>query len=202
MKLDIVDQLNPEILALLNSKNIFVLDSAMHEDACQDLMMDFDNHQHKKTQIASEFGTISFDELNISATPGFEKWHHLLLDHAQYYEELYKKTLNIPQYSWPTSHGFEQFRMKRYGNNDYDRFDPHVDVRDYASARRFLVFFWYLNDVEKGGETSFYFSDHEIRIKPKAGRLLMFPPMWTYPHAGLKPESGPKYIVGGYLSYV
>ena len=26
-------------------------------------------------------------------------------------------------------------------------FDTHVDVQDHASARRFLSFMWYLNDV-------------------------------------------------------
>jgi hypothetical protein len=202
MKIHLVDQLNNETSALLNSNNVVVIDNALHEDACKDLVMDFDRHQHKKTNIVSDFGAISFEELNLSVTPGFEKWHNLLIDHGQYYEEIYKSTLKVPEYSWPASHGFEQFRMKRYDNNDYDRFDPHVDVRDYASARRFLVFFWYLNDVEESGETAFYFGDREIRVKPKAGRLIMFPPMWTHAHAGLRPISGPKYIAGGYLHYV
>ena len=75
---------------------------------------------------------------------------------------------------------------------------------NHDSARRFLVYFWYLNDVEVGGETAFQWnsaSETNSVIKPVAGRLLMFPHMWTYPHAGLKPISGPKYIIGGYLHY-
>ena len=29
----------------------------------------------------------------------------------------------------------------------------------------------------------------------------MFPPFWTNPHAGLKPTSGPKYVMMSYLHY-
>ena len=85
-----------------------------------------------------------------------------------------------------------------------DEFKFHVDVQDYASARRFLVYFWYLNTVEEGGETCFQLNrQHEIEVKvqPQTGRLLMFPPMWTHPHVALPPISGPKYIMSAYLHY-
>ena len=41
---------------------------------------------------------------------------------------------------------------------------------------------------------------HEVKCKK--GTMLMFPPMWTHLHAGLKPIDKPKYIVGSYLHYV
>ena len=89
--------------------------------------------------------------------------------------------------------------MKKYMPNNIDEFKEHVDVGDYASARRFLVFFLYLDDNE-AGETSF--TNYDIKVKPKAGRLLMFPPTWTYLHTGHKPKDKPKYIIGSYLHYV
>ena len=70
---------------------------------------------------------------------------------------------------------------------------------DHDSARRFLVLFFYLNDVEEGGET--YFQDIDFTVQPKEGRLLIFPPTWMFPHAGLKPVSNDKYIAGTYLHY-
>ena len=57
----------------------------------------------------------------------------------------------------------------------------------------------YLNDND-GGETTF--ADYNIRVKPEAGKALMFPPLWTYQHTGEKPKNKPKYIVGTYLHYV
>ena len=114
---------------------------------------------------------------------------------------------SLPQVkNWrPETYGYESIRIKRYLNNDYDRFDNHVDVRDYDTARRFLAFFIYLTDVEIGGETRFdmhkpgTFIPYEIQ--PKRGRLLMFPPTWTYPHTGLKPISGKKYLLHSYCHY-
>ena len=65
-------------------------------------------------------------------------------------------------------------------------------------AKRFLVFFLYLNDNE-GGLTSF--PEYDTMIQPKAGTLLMFPPLWTHKHIGHKPIKKPKYIIGSYLHY-
>ena len=41
------------------------------------------------------------------------------------------------------------------------------------------------------------------KIKPKAGRMCMFPPMWTHLHSGnVVMGTKPKYIIGSYLHYV
>jgi hypothetical protein len=56
---------------------------------------------------------------------------------------------------------------------------------------------WYLNDVESGGNTVF----GDVIITPKKGTLVMFPPLWMYPHRGEPPLSGPKYIMSAYLHY-
>ena len=63
-----------------------------------------------------------------------------------------------------------------------------------------------VNDVEVGGETKFlslYKPGTYIpfTVTPKRGRLLMFPPMWSWYHAGLKPESGKKYLIHSYCHY-
>ena len=102
-------------------------------------------------------------------------------------------------HQWPQKFGFEQIRFKKYEVNNADEFKEHVDVMDYASAKRFLVFFLYLKD-NKGGHTSF--PEYDLKVEPKAGRLLMFPPLWTYKHIGHKPIEEPKYIIGSYLHYV
>ena len=100
---------------------------------------------------------------------------------------------------FPEEYAFEEYRIKKYENNGYDQFKDHVDVQDYPSARRFLVGFLYLNDVEEGGET--HFSKLNYSVKPKRGRIVIFPPTWQYTHSGLLPISSNKYIVGTYLHY-
>lgn len=114
----------------------------------------------------------------------------------------YQRRCCIHPGDWPTQVGFEKFRIRRYDENT-GKYGRHVDVGDHASARRFLAFFFYLNDVAEGGETVFFGNDdaEEMVIKPKRGTLVMFPPLWTLPHAGKTPISGPKYMVGSYLHY-
>jgi hypothetical protein len=109
----------------------------------------------------------------------------------QYYKFIDKRC-------FPEKHAFEQFRIKKYQNNNEDRFDTHVDVTDYESARRFLSFFWYLNTVDEGGETEF----DDLTIKPRMGNMVVFPPLWMFPHRGNKPISGDKYLLSTYLHYV
>ena len=98
---------------------------------------------------------------------------------------------------FPMNYAYEEFRIKKYNNDGQDAFDIHVDVMDHPSSKRFLSFFWYLNDVEDGGETVFW----DYKIKPKAGTLVIFPPMWMFPHSGREPISGPKYLLSTYLHY-
>ena len=100
---------------------------------------------------------------------------------------------------WPLRYSYESMRLKKYSPNDKDEFQNHVDVKDYTTARRFLVFFLYLDDNEKG-QTSF--SQYGFKSPCKKGSLLVFPPLWPWLHAGDKPINKPKYIVGSYLHYV
>ena len=69
----------------------------------------------------------------------------------------------------------------------------HIDGGSHEFSQRQLVAVWYLNDVEgPGGETEFSFQD--LKIKPEAGKLLLFPPFWTHEHRGVTLKQGVKYI--------
>ena len=101
---------------------------------------------------------------------------------------------------FPQEFTLEEARMKRYLNDDYEQFGWHVDVGDKQSSSRYLVMFTYLNDVEEGGETEFL-SNGEFTVKPKCGRMVVFPPSFMFPHRGKKPISNSKYILSTYLHY-
>tara|TARA_R100001129_G_scaffold28552_1_gene19119 strand:+ start:1313 stop:1909 length:597 start_codon:yes stop_codon:yes gene_type:complete len=62
---------------------------------------------------------------------------------------------------------------------------------------RAFVYIIYLNDVEEGGETEFlHFSK---RIKPKKGRIVIWPAGFPYVHRGNSPLLGEKYILTSWL---
>lgn len=89
-------------------------------------------------------------------------------------------------------------RMKRYCPGGDEGFQLHFDALGEV-ANRYLVFLWYLNDVEVGGETAF--PKLGVEVGARAGRLLVFPPYWMYQHVGIAPMSGDKYILSTYLLF-
>ena len=189
-------------------KYIKVYDDVIDADSCKMLIEKFeDSHEHFLT-VHEEDGDerISFKQIVLVDHKEWESVQKGMLEVFQDYIIHYKVDCNIVTKQWPETYGYEAIRIKRYLANDYDRFDPHVDVLNYETARRFLTFFIYLNDVEEGGETQFM-NLHKpgtyipYTVQPKQGRLLMFPPTWQYYHAGLKPISGKKYLLHSYCHY-
>ena len=72
----------------------------------------------------------------------------------------------------------------------------HNDFGIFRNGVRLATYIWYLNDVDKGGETEFI--DGTL-IKPEQGKLVLFPAYWNYHHQGRPPISNTKYIVTGWL---
>lgn len=69
----------------------------------------------------------------------------------------------------------------------------HIDGGSHEFSYRQLVVIWYLNDVPgPGGETEFLFQG--LKVRPEAGKMVLFPPFWTHEHRGVTLEKGVKYI--------
>ena len=67
----------------------------------------------------------------------------------------------------------------------------------FEMQARAFVFSIYLNDVKEGGETEFlHFSQ---RVKPKKGRIVIWPAGFPYLHRGNPPLSGKKYILTSWM---
>ena len=79
-----------------------------------------------------------------------------------------------------------------------EKFQTHFDSINEV-CDRYLVFLWYLNDVEAGGET--WFPGLHTGVAPRTGRLLMFPPYWMYAHQGKASPAQDKYILSTYLRF-
>ena len=189
---------------------IVTYENSLSSSICDELISFFENNIEQHQTIINN-GSPNFTQINL--TKNIEEIpviHNKLIQNVfKYRDEYYKYfhrdvfpdseefRINVYRDVFPNSHAFEGFRIKRYNTGGEDRFDTHVDVQDYTSARRFLSFFWYLNDVEEGGETEF----DELIIKPKKGTLVIFPPLWMFPHKGNPPISGPKYLLNTYLHY-
>lgn len=90
------------------------------------------------------------------------------------------------------------FQLQKYTKHT-GKFIYHHDFSvDYHRFRhRAIVYLWYLNTVDEGGETEFLGGKYSV--KPESGKLIMFPATWTYPHMGKMPISQDKYIITGWF---
>lgn len=182
-------------------KYIRVYDDVLPETLCKNAIKMFE--ERTDLEDWDRDGRPNFKQWNLTAyleENSDGDWgliHNAFIESANKYVHQYMEDCECRQF-FPVKSTIEQFRIKKYRAGTDDRFDRHVDVGDYASARRFLVLFWYLNDVTEGGGTQF----DTMTVLPKRGRLLIFPPTWTYPHSGLPTVSNDKYIAGTYCHYV
>lgn len=89
------------------------------------------------------------------------------------------------------------FQIQRYLPGGDDGFDWHADRINLATADRVLALVLYLNTVAEAGETEFLVQ--KLRVQPRAGAALWFPPSFEYLHRGNTPRGGPKYVVTTFL---
>jgi hypothetical protein len=174
---------------------IHIHENALDKDTCQSLIDVFESNQDKQERFDRN-RTPNFTQFNLTQYSSENKeLHNLVISKTLEYKKKYYEF--IDERCFPKENAFEQFRIKRYKNDGNDAFDAHVDVVDYSTSRRFLSFFWYLNTVEEGGETVF----SDVTIKPETGKLVVFPPLWMFPHQGNPPISNEKYLLSTYLHY-
>ena len=180
---------------------IKVYDNVLDHDTCKSWIEHFESSD-KKEKL--------YDD-------GYPNWHHLWVDYdyptedidkkveeyrIKYFSDIAKNYLHLTGYDhYPymdrIMYYLERWKIKRYNPGLDEKFETHIDSLTNSSTERFLTYIFYLNDVEEGGETVF----DSIKIQPKEGRLIVFPPMWMFPHAGNVPISNTKYIMSTYLRY-
>lgn len=64
---------------------------------------------------------------------------------------------------------------------------------------RVLLFMFFLNDVEEGGQTEFFYQGR--KVEAKAGRMVIAPAGFTHTHKGHVARSGDKYIATSWILY-
>ncbi len=100
---------------------------------------------------------------------------------------------------------YGELNVQRYLQNQGGYFHWHSELcpgrsdPDCDQLHRMLFFMYYLNDVDKGGHTEFFYQ--KKKIKPAAGRLVIAPAGFTHTHRGNMPNSGDKYIVTSWILF-
>ena len=187
-------------------KYIQVYHDVISQEKCQYFIDKFEAYtKMQEVQNNSKGKTLTLTNLMGSPDTPFREDLDFLGEIFMEYVEKYKEDCDIKSYQFPEKFGVEAFKIKRYLPDTTDEFPEHVDVLDYATARRFLVMFIYLNS-NFGGATELplksQYDNHKFVSHCTQGSILIFPPLWPWIHAGRKPVTEPKYIIGSYLHYV
>ena len=182
---------------------IKVYKNVVSDSFCDDMIQKFENNskqwRYQKRANPERNFKMSFNQIHVSEETNWKEQDLHLMDIFPKYVDKYREDCNVVVNQWPINWSYETIRMKRYSPNGNEFFSPHVDVTRYETAKRFLVFFLYL-DNNSAGQTSF--PQLDIGSNCVKGSLLMFPPMWPWLHAGEPPIDKQKYIIGSYLHYV
>lgn len=112
---------------------------------------------------------------------------------ASKYAELY----NISEEMLSFADHALRFPETKYGINKYfegQYMGPHVDWNEHNSDITYTIVV-YLNDDYEGGELYFVDPQIDIKIKPKAGSVVMFPSTLPYLHQSCKIVKGRKMLI-------
>ncbi len=88
---------------------------------------------------------------------------------------------------------------KNQGHYLYWHSETYPQLSNDSTIHRVLLYILYLNDVDEGGETEFYYQN--IKVKPKKGSLVIAPCYFTHTHRGNIPISDDKYILTSWLQF-
>ena len=92
--------------------------------------------------------------------------------------------------------GLTNVNLRKYDKNTGGYFVPHYDNQGSGHQFRSIAIICYLNTLEYGGETIFPALNRSVR--PREGRIVIFPSNFTYLHYGnSSPED--RYIISGHL---
>ena len=176
-----------------------VYHNAIDKIFCKHLIDKFEENTNQQEKYQK--GAMSFTQLDLGKYENWKEESGYLKQSLLNVVSQYANELNIGINQWPVKYGYETLRIKKYFPNGKDQFGTHVDVNNYDNARRFLVFYGYLNNNKKGA-TVVNPKDDMFVSDCKQGSVLVFPPMWPWLHEGKMPVDEPKYIIGSYLHYV
>lgn len=175
---------------------IFVQEDALPGFLCDNMIERFE--QHTGDQYAGRLGQDVGLDQNVKKTTdifvsGDDKPHWKDVDtnlHRSLALALREFRERYPYFKGP----FKDmgYNLQRYRPGEY--YHWHIDGGSHQFAMRQLVALWYLNDVasEAGGATEFLFQ--HLKIQPRQGTLVLFPPFWTHEHRAGILYGGVKYI--------
>lgn len=182
----------------------FINKNSISKEICNEIIQLFENSKHKHDgATAGGVNKNVKDTTDLVIDKNDSEWKEIytLLENElqrntrRYVEKANNNNKDLKEFKrFQASLSFETIQVQKYVKNT-GKYIYHEDGRIYENRARKITFLWYLNDITDGGETEF----QDFKVRPEAGKLILFPALWTYPHRGNVPISDDKYIMTGWL---
>ena len=184
---------------------IGVYDNYITEHECKKAIRLFDNeNKFKRTLNRQNFESAPLlekkDEQYFANSETIEMWHSELKTLIVNFDmalKHYEQNTGIKEAFGVENFHYNTFKIQKTSPTEGYHIWHIEHNTGYDHEKRALAFSVYLNDVKDGGETEFlHFSK---RVKPKTGRIVIWPASFPYVHRGNPPLSNNKYILTSWL---
>lgn len=192
-----------------NSGLIMVFDGLIDPNVCSDFITKLKNFWHAahdgRTLGGVNFITKTTEDLHVSECAFEEqelKWDWQLAEMEMAFTAGLTSAISLYKQNYRhLDHWIEiqdtGFQVQKYYQN-FGYYRPHVDsFPGSAVGNRVLGAVVYLNNIEYGGETNFPI--HNVMVKPKAGRIALFPASWTHLHESCVAITDDKWIISTFI---
>lgn len=198
--MNISDSLSDRFSEALPGSFIYEIKNALTDDQCDQMVDRFETRvdQQQAGRIGQQGNTDASvkktTDIPVSGNPDWQDVDKLLFGSLGGTLREFREYFHFFQGPFKDT----GYHIQRYLPGEY--YHWHIDGGSHEFSQRQLVALWYLNDVEgPGGETEFLYQN--IKVKPKKGKLVLFPPFWTHEHRAVEVNSGVKYIATTWLSF-
>ena len=189
-----------------------IYDNALPKESCRNIIKYFDNnpnvekdlimdayghiHSTRTWMDLSILGDVKFSYSRLSES--FDSLHSpldLLIPTLVKGITKYKKKFPFIEEitEWDLH---KHFNIQKFDGEKNGYFMRHCEA-DGPYTERILTWMIYLNNAKSG--TRFYYPRRDV--KAKEGRLVIWPADWTYPHSGITPNKGEKYLMTGWWTF-
>ena len=91
----------------------------------------------------------------------------------------------------------DEYNLQKYDGEEDGFKEWHCESSGLTTSYRILAWMIYLNQARSGTEFVNYRT-----VRPRTGRLVIWPSSWTHVHRSQLPNRGLKYIATGWVSFV